>query len=65
MSDADLTALCRQIAAEHADSVVGGAAPSANGADPVVLVGRLNAYGEAIQDLSADIADEVEEEAPR
>ena len=65
MSDADLTDLCSQIAAEHADRVAGGAARSANGADPLALVGRLDAYGEAIQDLSADIADEVKEESPR
>ena len=29
------------------------------------LVGRLDAYGEAIQDLSADIADEITKESPR
>lgn len=65
MSDADLTDLCRQIAAEHADRIAGGAAPSANGADPLALVRRLNAYGEAVQGLSTDIADEVKEESPR
>jgi hypothetical protein len=65
MSDADLTDLCRQIAAEYAHRVAGRAGSSANGADPLALVGRLNAYGEAIQDLSADIADEVKEEWPR
>jgi hypothetical protein len=65
MSDADLTDLCRQIATEHAERVVGGAARSANGADPLALAGRLNAYGDAIQDLSAEVADEVKEESPR
>ena len=59
MSDADLADLCRRIAAEHADRV------AANGADPLALVWRLHAYGEAIQDLSADIADEVKEKSPR
>jgi len=59
MSDADLAALCRQIAAEHADRV------AANEADPLALVGRLDAYGQAIRDLSADVADEVKEEWPR
>jgi len=59
MSDADLADLCRQIAAEHADRV------AANGAGPLALVRRLDAYGEAIQDLSADIADEVKDESPR
>jgi hypothetical protein len=59
MSDADLTGLCRQIAAEHADRV------AANGADPPALVGRLDAYAEAIQDLSAELAGEVKDESPR
>ena len=59
MSDADLADLCRRIAAEQADRV------AANGADPLALVGRLDAYGEAIQDLSADIADEITKESPR
>jgi hypothetical protein len=65
MSDADLTDLCRQIATEHAERVVGGAARSANGADPLALVGRLDAYGEAVQGLSTDIADQVKEESRR
>jgi hypothetical protein len=65
MSDADLTDLCRQIAAEHAERVVGGAMSVASGFDPLALVGRLDAYGEAIQDLSADVAEEVKEESPR
>ena len=59
MSDADLADLCRRIAAEHADRV------AANGADPLALVGRLDAYGEAIQNLSADVAEDVKEESPR
>jgi hypothetical protein len=59
MSDADLTDLCRKIVAEHADRV------AANGADPLAIVGGLDAYAEAIQDLSANIADEVKDESPR
>ena len=54
MSDADLTDLCRQIAAEHADRVAGGAAPAANGADPLALIGRLDDYAQALRDLSDD-----------
>ena len=65
MSDPNLTDLCRQIAAEHAERVAGGAMSVANGFDPLALVRRLNAYGEAVQGLSTDIADEVEEESPR
>ena len=63
MSDADLTDLCRQIAAEHADRVAGGAAPAANGADPLALVGRLDAYARALRDLSDEV--EANEESPR
>jgi hypothetical protein len=52
MSDTDLTDLCTQIAAEHADRVAGRAAPTANGADPLALAGRLDAYASALRDLS-------------
>jgi hypothetical protein len=63
MSDADLTDLCRQIAAEHADGVAGGMAPAADGADPLALIGGLDAYADAIQDLSAEFAEHVREES--
>jgi DNA-binding winged helix-turn-helix (wHTH) protein len=63
MSDAYLTDLCRQIAAEHADRVVGGAAPSANGADPLALIGRLDDYAQALRDLSDQVT--ASEESPR
>jgi hypothetical protein len=55
MSDAHLTDLCRQIAAEHADGVAGGAAPAADGADPLALVRRLDAYAGALRDLSDEV----------
>ena len=63
MSDAYLTDLCRRIAAEHADRAVGGAAPSANRADPLALVGRLDAYAGALRDLSDEV--EANEESSR
>jgi len=65
MSGQDLSDLCRQIAAEHADRLAGGAEPAANTADPLTLIRRLDVYAEAIQDLSAGVADEVKEEPPR
>jgi hypothetical protein len=63
MSDADLTDLCRQIAAEHADRVAGGAASAANGADPLPLVGRLDDYARALRNLSDEV--EANAESPR
>jgi hypothetical protein len=65
MSDADLTDLCRQIAAEHAGRVAGGVTPAATGTDPLALVGSLDAYADAIKDLSAGVAEDVKEESPR
>jgi hypothetical protein len=63
MSGQDLVDLCRQIAAEHADRVAGGAVPAANGADPLALVGRLGAYAGALRDLSDEV--EANEESSR
>jgi hypothetical protein len=63
MSETDLTDLCRRIVAEHADRVAGGAAPAANGADPLALVRRLDAYAQALRDLSGDF--KAKEESPR
>ena len=63
MSDADLSDLCRQIAAEHADQVAGGAAPAANGTDPLALVGRLDAYASALRDLADEV--DANEVSPR
>lgn len=65
MSDAELTDLCRQIAAEHAERVVEGAARSANGADPLALFGRLDTYAEALRNASEAVVDDVKEESPR
>jgi hypothetical protein len=55
MSDAYLTDLCRRIAAEHADRAVGGAAPSANRADPLALIETLDDYAQALRDLSDQV----------
>ena len=63
MSGADLSDLCRQIAAEHADRVSGGAAPAANGADPLALIGRLDDYARALRNLSDEVA--ARDESPR
>jgi hypothetical protein len=63
MSDADLTDLCRQIAAEHAVRLAGGAASAANGGDPLALLARLDAYAGALRDLSDEI--EANEESSR
>jgi hypothetical protein len=63
MSGTDLSDLCRQIAAEHAERVAGGAASAANGADPLALIGGLDAYADAILDLSAEFAEHVSEES--
>ena len=57
MSGTDLSDLCRQIAAEHADRV------AANGADPLALIGRLDDYARALRDLSDDVA--ARDESPR
>jgi hypothetical protein len=63
MSDADLTDLCKQIAAEHADGVSGRAAPAASGGDPLALVGQLDAHAGALRDLSDEV--EANEESSR
>jgi hypothetical protein len=65
MNGQDLGDVCRQIAAEHANRIAGGEAPAAFGADPVALIGRLDAYAEALRDVSEGVADEVKEEPPR
>jgi hypothetical protein len=63
MSDTDLTDLCRQIAAEHADRVAGRPAPVANEADPLALVARLDAYASALRDLADEV--DANEVSPR
>jgi hypothetical protein len=63
MSGTDLSDLCRQIAAEHAERVAGGAAPAANGGDPLALIGRLDDYAQVLRDLSDEVA--ATEESPR
>jgi hypothetical protein len=63
MSDADLTDLCTQIAAEHAERFAEGATSVAKGVDPLALVGRLDAYGQALRVLSDEVA--AKEESPR
>jgi hypothetical protein len=63
MSDANLTDLCRQIAAEHADRVAGGMVPGANAGDPLAVVGSLDDYAQALRDLSDEV--KGEEESPR
>ncbi len=65
MSGHDLGDVCRQIAAEYADRVAGGQAPAAVGADPLTLIGRLDAYAEALHDLSEGLADEAGEDSSR
>jgi len=65
MSDTDLTDLCTQIATEHAEGLAGVQAHAPHRADPLALVGRLHAYGEALQDLAADVAEDVKEGSPR
>ena len=65
MSGQDLGDVCRQIAAEHAERVVGGQAPAACGADPLALIGRLDAYADALHDLSEGVPDEAREDSPR
>jgi hypothetical protein len=65
MSDQDLGDVCRQIAAEHADRAAGGRARAAFGADPLALIGRLDAYAEALRDVSEGVADEAKEEPGR
>jgi hypothetical protein len=63
MSDGDLTDLCRQIAAEHAERVAGGAVPAANGVDPLALVRTLDDYAGALRNLSDEL--EGNEESSR
>jgi len=63
MSDADLTDLCSQIAAEHAHRVAGGAASSANGADPLALIRRLDDYAQTLRNLSDEV--DANEVSPR
>ena len=65
MSGHDVGDVCRQIAAERADRLVSGRAPATCGADPLGLIARLDAYAEALRDLSGGVADEVKEEPPR
>jgi hypothetical protein len=63
MSDADLTDLCRQIAAEHAERRAGEHTQAPFGADPLALIGRLGDYTQALGDLSDEV--EAKEESPR
>ncbi len=65
MTEQNLGDLCRQIAAEHAGLGAGVQTPAAFGPDPLALIGRLDAYAEAIRDLSADVVDDVNEGPPR
>ena len=63
MRGQDVSDLCRQIAAEYADRVTGGAASSAHGADPVGLIGRLDDYARTLRDLSDEAA--AKDESPQ
>jgi hypothetical protein len=65
MSDHDLGDVCRQIAAEHAARVTRGDGPGAFGSDPLALIGRLDAYADALHDLSAGVPDEASEDPSR
>ena len=65
MSGHDLGDVCRQIAAEHADQVAGVQAPVGFGADPLALIAGVDAYAEALQNLSAAVMDEADEESGR
>jgi hypothetical protein len=65
MSDTDLTDLCRRIAAEHAEGLAGVQTHAPHRADPLAVVGRLDAYGEVLQNLAPDVAEDVKEGSPR
>lgn len=65
MSGQDLGDVCRQIAAEHADRLIRGEAPGAGGSDPLALLGRLDAYSEALHDLSEAVPVDGRKDSPR
>jgi hypothetical protein len=65
MSGEDLSDVCRQIAAEHADRLIRGEARGAGASDPLALIGRLDAYADVLRDLSEAVPVEGRKDSPR
>ena len=65
MSDQDLGDLCRQIAREQADGLMGRGGRGATIADPVTFADRLNGYAAALEDLAGGLREGESERPPR
>jgi hypothetical protein len=66
MTRQDPVEVCRQIARDQAGGLVGpGIEQSVAPRDPLVLIDSLDAYAEALRDLSGGGADQADEESRR